>query len=178
MEYLSVNGGNRLYGTARLHGAKNSALPILTATVLIKGKTVIYNCPDLSDVENTIRILNAVGAKAERKGNTVTVDASGSISGEVPESIMSEMRSSILFLGALSSRIKSADVHFPGGCNIGLRPIDMRLRGLAELNAVLSVNKNSIRCNMRYARPAELRLKYPSVGATENLILASVFLNG
>lgn len=178
MDYLSVNGGMPLNGSIGIHGAKNAALPVLTACTLIKGEAVIHNCPELSDVSNTVKILRFLGARVKREGSTVTVNASGINRNYVPEEYMREMRSSIIFLGAICARTGCACMCLPGGCNIGLRPIDLHLKGLAELSGVISFDGEKICCDMTKAVPSKLILSFPSVGATENLILASVLLNG
>lgn len=178
MEYLSVNGGKSLGGEISVHGAKNSVLPILAACVLIKGKTVLHNCPCLSDVENTVKILKRLGAKVVREGKTLTVDTTVISDNNIPENLMREMRSSIIFLGALSARTGSACLSLPGGCEIGLRPVDIHLKGLADLSGVISFDGSNIRCNMKNAASSTVVLPFPSVGATENIILASVLLKG
>ncbi|MBR6392671.1 MAG: UDP-N-acetylglucosamine 1-carboxyvinyltransferase [Eubacterium sp.] len=178
MNYLSVKGGTPLCGETGVHGAKNSVLPLLAASVLVKGETVIHNCPRLSDVENTLKILTYIGADVKRNGNDIIINASSVNRNNVPENLMREMRSSIIFLGALSSRLKSSCLFLPGGCEIGLRPIDMHLKGLADLSGVISFDGTNICCNMKCAKASKVVLPFPSFGATENIILASVFLKG
>ena len=178
MEYLKINGGKALDGEITLHGAKNSVLPILAATVLINGESVIHNCPRLSDVENTVKILAHLGAEVRREGDTLIVNTAYINRYDVPEELMREMRSSIIFLGSLSSRMKKACLFLPGGCEIGLRPIDLHLKALKELGYNISFENSDICCNFEKRRNSEIVLSFPSVGATENVILASVMMRG
>lgn len=178
MDYFSIQGGKPLQGTVNIHGAKNSVLPILAATLLIKGECVIHNCPMLSDVVNTERILQYLGVSVSREGSTLLVNAQTVTRDDIPESLMREMRSSIIFLGALAARQGSACVYLPGGCEIGLRPVDMHLAGLEALRYDVSFDGSNICLNGERAAANKVVLPFPSVGATENLILSSVFLPG
>ncbi len=178
MDYIQINGGKRLGGIASIHGAKNSALPILTATALISGESIIHNCPQLSDVENTLSILRDLGAEVTREKNTVTVNAASVNAYAVAASYMCKMRSSILFLSALSARTGKACLSLPGGCDIGERPIDMHLRGLRELGFRITQEDDCICSDASEANGGRVTLPYPSVGATENLMMAAVLLKG
>lgn len=178
MEKLMVNGGKKLQGEITLHGAKNSVLPILCATVLVNGICVIHNCPDLSDVRVTINILRYLGAKVKREGGTVTVDTSTIFRTNILEEYMSELRSSIIFLGALASRMGEACLYLPGGCDIGLRPIDLHLKGLKTLGYCVYSKNNDVCAVKENVKGAQIVLPFPSVGATENILLASVLSNG
>ena len=133
MKYLQINGGKKLEGSIRVHGAKNGVLPLLSACVLVDGITVLHNCPRLSDVEVTVNILRYLGAKVTRNDDTLIVDASNIHRNNILEEYMKELRSSIIFLGALASRTGEACLYLPGGCEIGLRPIDLHLKGLKTL---------------------------------------------
>ena len=130
MEYFKIGGGKKLSGQISVHGAKNSALPILASTLLIKGESVIHNCPDLSDVRVTLDILKSLGCKVKREKSTVLVDASVVDNNEISEHTMRTMRSSIIFLSTLLSRQGSASIFYPGGCEIGTRPIDLHLKAI------------------------------------------------
>ena len=121
MSAYLVEGGRPLRGTARVHGAKNSVLPILAATILCRGVSVVHNCPDLSDVRASISILEHLGCKVSRTGDTITVDASELTQNDVPDALMREMRSSVIFLGAILARTGSAALSMPGGCELGPR---------------------------------------------------------
>lgn len=178
MEYLEIEGGARLGGEIYVHGAKNSVLPILAGSVLIKGESVIHNCPDISDVRATVDILRALGARVKRENSTLIINTENVSGFFIPESMMREMRSSIIFLGALASRMKEACVFLPGGCDIGLRPVDLHIKALKNLGYDISFDGRNICCRGDNARANKTVLSFPSVGATENAILASVFLKG
>lgn len=178
MELLQIKGGKPLCGDISVHGAKNSVLPILAGCVLIKGVSIIHNCPHLSDVEVTVNILKHLGATVDWQGNTITVDTTTITKNDIPETLMQEMRSSIIFLGSLSSRLGSASMFLPGGCDIGLRPIDLHLKGLTSLGYNICFDGDNINSRQNDVKSAEIVLPFPSVGATENIILASVFISG
>ena len=175
MEYYEINGGRRLAGQVVIHGAKNSVLPLLCATALADGVSVLHNCPSLSDVEASIAILRHLGCRVTREGTTVTVDASCLSRSDVPDALMREMRSSIIFLGAILARTGEADVSMPGGCELGPRPIDLHLSALRKLGAGIEQRGGRLRCTGGAAlRGAEITLTLPSVGATENIMLCAM----
>lgn len=178
MEVFKIHGGGRLTGSVKLHGAKNSALPILTASLLVKGKSVIHNCPDLSDVRETLEILKSLGCGVEYSGKTAVIDAESLTGSKIDESVMRLMRSSILFLGALVSRNRSAEMFLPGGCDIGSRPIDLHIKALTALGARITENGSSVKCTTDGIKGAKIILPFPSVGATENIIIASAVSEG
>ena len=179
MSAYIIEGGHPLDGSVRIHGAKNSVLPILAACLLAPGECVIHNCPELSDVAASLDILRHLGCRAERQGETVVVDASAPTGWEVPDALMREMRSSIVFLGAILSRCGEARLSFPGGCELGPRPIDLHLEALRKLGAEIREEHGCLLCTA----PGGLRggfvsLAFPSVGATENLLLAAARAKG
>lgn len=175
MEKLIISGGNRLDGKVDLQGAKNSALPILSACVAVDGISVIHNCPDLTDVTAALKILEYIGCKIKREGHTVTVDSRSANRFDIPESLMREMRSSIVFLGALLARFGAACVSSPGGCEIGLRPIDLHLSALRSMNVRISERRGLLECFADGGmKGCGVTLAFPSVGATENIMLASL----
>lgn len=178
MEKLIINGANRLGGEISVHGAKNSVLPILAATLLIKGECIIHNVPKLADVDASIKILEYLGVKVKKESNTVAVDASLITKNHIPEEMMREMRSSIIFLGSLLSRVKEASLCYPGGCDIGVRPIDLHISSLKKLGAVITENGNCISCKASGFHGSKIILTFPSVGATENIIISSVLAKG
>lgn len=179
MSKLIVEGGRRLCGEVKLQGAKNSVLPILAATLLIKGVSVIHNCPNLSDVEVAIKILVFLGCKCDRENDTVIVDATNVVCDRIPDELMREMRSSVMFLGAILSRCKSAVISSPGGCELGPRPIDLHLKALSDLGYEIDDKNGYIICSKQNkSSSGSVNLSFPSVGATENSILASVLSNG
>ena len=130
-----ITGGHPLEGIAPVHGAKNSALPILAATLLAKGESVIHNCPDLTDVQTALDILTCLGCRVRREGDTVMVDTSCAQGTRIPDHLMSRMRASVLFLGALLAREGCAEAGWPGGCALGARPIDLHLAAFQTLGA-------------------------------------------
>lgn len=178
MNRLSIEGGIPLEGSVRVHGAKNAVLPILAATILNRGINVIHDCPDLKDVRTTMKILNFLGAKAWREGGTVTVDTRGRLTDHIPDELMREMRSSIFFMGAILSRCGSARISAPGGCELGPRPIDLHEKALRELGAEIEESHGYINCRAKRLAGANLHLSFPSVGATENAMLAAVTAEG
>ncbi len=178
MNSLVVRGGNKIEGEIEVRGAKNAVLPILAATVLNGGKNIIYNCPDLRDVKITIEVLKNFGCKVERRGKTLFVD-SGNMNGcTIPDTLMRQMRSSIIFLGAIISRCKEAVVSMPGGCEIGNRPIDLHLKALRQLGVEITESHGYINCNADKLKGDNIHLDFPSVGATENIMLAACMAEG
>ena len=175
---LIVEGGVPLLGEIRVQGAKNAVLPILAATVMAGEKCVLHNCPRLRDVEKTDLVLKRLGCSVERYGNTVIVDPDGFCSCEICDDLMREMRSSIIFLGAIISRCGEARVSMPGGCPIGLRPIDLHLKALKELGVNIREEHGYIICTANKLVGADIHLDFPSVGATENIMLAAVCAEG
>ncbi len=178
MSKYIINGGRKLRGTVRVQGAKNAVLPLFAAALLTDERVVIHNCPDLIDVSNMARILNSLGAETERRGDTVTIDTGYMRSYEIPSRLAGELRSSIFTLGALLGRAKKAKVAYPGGCDIGLRPIDIHLKALCEMNVRIADRYGYILCDATDMRPADVTLDYPSVGATENVMLLAVTADG
>ena len=174
MNCYQIEGGRPLGGRLAVQGAKNSVLPILAAALLAPGRSVIHNCPDLSDVTATLDILSLLGCRVDREGDTVTVDASILSRGDIPERLMREMRSSVIFLGALLARLGTAELFYPGGCELGPRPIDLHLSALRTLGAEIREEQGCLCCRGgRGLRGRELCLSMPSVGATENAMLAA-----
>lgn len=179
MSAFVINGGRRLSGSLHIQGSKNSALPILAATFLVRGKCTIHNCPRLSDTECTIRILKSLGCKVCRDGNSVTVDSRDASGFEISEELMREMRSSVVFLGAIIGRMGRAIVSAPGGCEIGLRPIDLHLYAVRKLGVVVEEGYGRICCNVKdKLKGNKITFSFPSVGATENAILLAVRAKG
>ncbi len=178
MDSIIINGGRHLEGEIDVQGSKNSALPILAATVLIDGVSVIHNCPLLSDVDAAIKILTHLGCVVKREKNTVTVDSKNISCYNIPDSLMREMRSSIVFLGSVLGRMGQAELSSPGGCDIGLRPIDLHLSSLEALGAEIDERHGYITCRMNRTKGNVISLSFPSVGATENIILASALSKG
>ncbi len=178
MKKYIINGGKKLGGCLRIHGAKNAVLPIMAAAVLSGDECRIYDCPDLSDVRHTINILKTLGCRAELSGDVLTIDASTIENWEIPEDLMREMRSSIIFLGALAGKMGRARLCAPGGCELGNRPIDLHLKALRELGMIIREENGFIEADSSRLHAGDIHLSFPSVGATENIILATVRLNG
>ncbi len=179
MERLIVKGGERLRGEIDVHGAKNSSLPILAATLLCGGETVLHNCPKLSDVDAAIKILLYLGCDVKRYEDTVIINSDSINSSEIPESLMHEMRSSIVFLGAIISRMNKAKLSFPGGCELGPRPIDLHISSLKKLGVTINEEYGTLDCEAKSGLVGtKINLSFPSVGATENIMLASVMAKG
>ena len=179
MENLIISGGIRLDGKTRLQGSKNSSLPILAACAAVNGISVIHNCPRITDVDIAVAILERLGCRVSREGGTVTVDSGDINCSAIPEELMSEMRSSIIFLGALLARFGRGSATLPGGCEIGLRPIDMHIAAFRSMGVVIEESGGSMECTAPNGlAPCRISLSFPSVGATENIMLASLAAKG
>lgn len=178
MSCYIINGGNRLEGTIKISGSKNSSLPILAATILNAGKTVLYNVPKIQDTQMMYKILENLGAKIERKNNKIKIDTSKINKYEIPEELMHKMRSSVIIAGSLIGRYHKATFSYPGGCDIGARPIDLHLKSFERLGVNISKNYGNIECTAEKIAGEKIDLDFPSVGATENAILASVLGEG
>lgn len=179
MENLIISGGIRLEGKTRLQGSKNSSLPILAACAAVNGISVIHNCPRITDVDIAVAILERLGCRVSREGGTVTVDSGDINCSAIPEELMSEMRSSIIFLGALLARFGRGSATLPGGCEIGLRPIDMHIAAFRSMGVVIEGSGGSMECTAPNGlAPCRISLSFPSVGATENIMLASLAAKG
>ncbi len=179
MKRFIINGGNRIYGETKIQGSKNSVLPILAATVLIRGETVIENCPDISDVDATVKILKYLGCTVKREGHTITVDSTNADKYDIPDELMREMRSSVVFLGAIIGRMGKASLSTPGGCEIGLRPIDLHLDAIQKFG--VNIREEFAKIDFETVNKLEgtrIALSFPSVGATENIILTACTAKG
>ena len=178
MSQLLVRGGQPLHGEVTIQGAKNSVLPILAATVLTGDRVVLRGCPRLRDVDASIRILQSLGCRAQWEGDALTVDTAALNRCEISDILMREMRSSAIFLGAVLARLGRADISYPGGCELGPRPIDLHLSGLRDLGADIREEGGILHCTASRLAGRELMLSLPSVGATENLMLAACGAEG
>ena len=177
MSQLLARGGNRLEGEVTIQSAKNSVLPVLAATILTGGTVELRRCPHLRDVEASIRILQALGCRAEWQGDTLTVDTAGMSGCGIPDALMREMRSSVIFLGTILGRMGRAELCAPGGCELGPRPIDLHLGAIRGLGGRITEDGGGLRAEGAL-RGADLVLSLPSVGATENAMLAAVCAAG
>ncbi len=173
MELWHIRGGRRLEGSCVVQGSKNASLPILAASILCPLRCELLNVPQLRDVDAALRILRHLGCRAEQHGNSVYIDSTGLSCCSIPHELMEEMRSSVIFMGALIARCGEARLSLPGGCQLGRRPIDLHLAALRQLGANIEENNGEIHCRPSTLRGAEIALPFPSVGATENAILAA-----
>lgn len=175
---ISVRGGKQLEGEIQVQGAKNSALPILAAAVLCKSQVTLYNCPRLTDCNAAMRILTVLGCGCKREGNAVTINPSVITAAEIPAGLMREMRSSVIFSGALLGREKQCRLSFPGGCEIGARPIDFHIAAFKKMGVTVRDEHGYLICRAEKLHGAKITLPLPSVGATENIMLAAVLAEG
>ncbi len=173
-----LKGGRKLSGEVTVSGAKNSVLPILAASVVTKGENTFFGCPEISDVDSMVRILDALGCRTLRDGNVLSVDGSYLSECRIPDRLMKEMRSSVFLAGSLLARCGEAVITSPGGCDIGARPIDLHLGGLMKMGVEVFRRDNIIELKAKKLRGADIRLDYPSVGATENVMLAALAAEG
>src|ERR671914_1203437 len=179
MERFFVEGGSRLHGEVEVSGAKNAALKLIAAALLAPGRSVLHNVPRIKDVETMLAVLDGLGASSEFSGNTLSIDASGVDSYTAPYDLVRQMRASIVVLGPLVARFGEAEVSAPGGCNLGLRKFNFHLDGLRALGAEVGLDHGFIEATApRGLRGAEINFEYPSVTATENVMMAAVLAEG
>lgn len=180
MSKMVIEGSRRIKGEINLQGCKNSVLPILAASILCGEECVIHNCPRLSDVETTLKILKYLGCRVYYDGECAIVDSKQMDRYDVPDYLMREMRSSIIFLGALASRCGRAKMGLPGGCELGPRPVDLHIDALKQLGLIIDESHGNLECEVDKGglKGCSIVLSFPSVGATENILLASVKAKG
>jgi hypothetical protein len=178
MSELVIEGGNRLNGELEIQGAKNGVLPVLAATLLCADTCRIEHCPRLRDVDAAIAILRHLGCRTHWEENDLVVDTGPMDGFEIPDALMREMRSSVIFLGAILARTGEAVLSYPGGCELGPRPIDIHLSALRALGAQIEERGGLLRCQAQKLTACEIVLPLPSVGATENAILAACGAKG
>lgn len=173
-----IEGGHPVQGELQVSGSKNGVLPILAATVLIGGETILHNCPLISDFFLTLQLLKSLGCKVEQKGKSVIIDSSGITKNCVEDGIVKKMRSSIIFMGALTGRFHETKIGYPGGCEIGVRPIDLHLKAFRKMGVSIRDEKGFITCQADKLVGRKINLDFPSVGATENIMLLAVLAKG
>lgn len=179
MEKIYVTGGTGpLRGTVKVSGAKNAALPILAASLLCQGKTTIDDIPQLEDVNVMIKVLESLGAKVRRENNTFTIDSSNLTSTSAPYELIRKMRASFLVIGPLLARLGEAKISLPGGCAIGTRPIDLHLKGFQALGAEIITGHGYIEAKIKNLVGNRIYLDFPSVGATENIMMLATYAKG
>ena len=178
MDKYVIDGGRRLFGSVAMQSAKNSVLPLLAASILTEKRVTIREAPNISDVACMAQILRELGADVKFSGGCVTIDSADAYCHEIPSSLTRELRSSVFMLGSLLSRFGRALIAYPGGCDIGLRPIDLHLTALKRLGVTISERDGFIFCECAKLKGAEILLDFPSVGATENILLAAVKAEG
>ncbi|EIA21467.1 UDP-N-acetylglucosamine 1-carboxyvinyltransferase [Listeria fleischmannii subsp. coloradonensis] len=179
MEKMIVRGGKRLTGSVKVEGAKNAVLPVIAATLLAsKGKSVLKNVPSLSDVYTINEVLKYLQADVSFEGDVVTVDATGEITSDAPFEYVRKMRASIVVMGPLLARVHSARVALPGGCAIGSRPVDLHLKGFEAMGATVKIENGYIEATADRLKGAKVYLDFPSVGATQNIMMAATLAEG
>ena len=178
MRYIQIKGGTSLHGEVAIQGSKNAALPIMAACLLVRGVTVLKNCPAISDVFCMCSLLQSVGAKTEWDRDALRIDASHITSCRLPEELVTKMRSSVILAGAMLGRCGEVCLHTPGGCVIGDRPIDWHVRALEQMGAVFEEEGRLMTARAQGLRGGRIVLPFPSVGATENVILAAALAKG
>ena len=178
MDKYVINGGGRLCGSVALQSAKNSVLPLFAASILTDKRVIIRDAPNISDVTCMAQILRELGAEVGFSDGNVTIDSANASCHEISSALTKELRSSVFMLGSLLTRFGRALIAYPGGCDIGLRPIDLHLNALKRLGVTISERDGFIFCECARLRGAEILLDFPSVGATENILLAAVKAEG
>ena len=178
MDAISICGGNTLCGEVRIQGSKNGTLPLLAASVLVKGKTVLENCPRITDVDHMIKLLEYAGCKITINNRSIEIDASHILRTDFPKEHTGVMRSSIMHLGAMLGRTGEVKTSYPGGCVIGERPIDMHMDALSQMGVKFADSDCEVSAYVKNLHGGKVKLSFPSVGATENVILTAILAEG
>lgn len=178
MDIWHIRGGKQLSGACFVQGSKNATLPIIAASIISPACSELFNVPQLRDVDAALRILRHLGCTAEQRRNEVFIDSTYLSSSAIPHELMEEMRSSVIFMGALIARCGEARLSLPGGCQLGKRPIDLHLSALRAMGAEIEEEGSEIVCRAHNLVGAEITLPFPSVGATENIMLAACSARG
>lgn len=178
MDKFIIEGGRKLYGSVKTQSAKNSVLPLFAASILTDKRVVIREAPAISDVACMAQILRELGAEVYFRGDDAVIDSANACCHEISSALTKELRSSVFMLGSLLTRFRRAVIAYPGGCDIGLRPIDLHLNALKRLGVNIRERDGFIHCSCDKLRGADILLDFPSVGATENILLAAVMAEG
>ena len=178
MDRLLIRGGKKLQGTVRASGSKNAALPILVATLLTDEPCVLHRVPDLRDVRTTLKILEYLGKKVTYENGTVIISADGQLKNSLPYELVKQMRASFWVAGPLLARFLEAEIPLPGGCAIGVRPVDIHLKGFEKLGATCEMNAGNVILRAQELVPSKIVLRFPSVGATQNLLMCACLIEG
>ena len=178
MKKFVIEGGRRLEGTTYVSGSKNASLPIIAATLLNKGINKLYNVPNIHDTKMMFKILEGLGCKIKKTNGKIIIDSRNITNYEIPDNLMSQMRSSVIIAGALLSRSKKVTFTYPGGCDIGSRPIDLHIKSFEKLGVNVKEEFGELVCMADEIVGTDINLDFPSVGATENIMLASVLAKG
>lgn len=178
MDRFLIEGGKKLQGTVHISGSKNAALPILVATLLTDEPCVIHRVPNLRDVRTTLKILEYLGKKITYQNNTVTIEPNGKLKNDLPYELVKQMRASFWVAGPLLARFKQAEIPLPGGCAIGVRPVDIHLKGFEKLGATCEIKAGNVLIKADKLNAAKIVLRFPSVGATQNLLMCACLIAG
>ena len=178
MSSYIIEGGKRLEGEVTVSGSKNASLPIIAATILNKGVTKLYNIPNIHDTQITLEILKYLGCKIKKNRGKIEINSKNILRKDIPEHLMNQMRSTVILAGAIIGRFGEAKFSYPGGCDIGSRPIDLHLSAFEKLGINIIEDSGFITCKCDKIVGANINLDFPSVGATENIILASIYAEG
>lgn len=178
MKKFVIEGGRSLEGTTYVSGSKNASLPIIAATLLNKGINKLYNVPNIHDTKMMFKILEGLGCKIKKTNGKIVIDSRNITNYEIPDNLMSQMRSSVIIAGALLSRSRKVTFTYPGGCDIGSRPIDLHIKSFEKLGVNVKEEFGELVCMADEIVGTDINLDFPSVGATENIMLASVLAKG
>ena len=178
MKSYIIEGGKRLHGEVNISGSKNASLPIIAATILNSDTTKLYNVPKIQDTKITLEILKILGCKIKRSSGKIEINSRHIAKTEIPENLMRQMRSTVILAGAILGRFKEVTFSYPGGCEIGSRPIDLHLAAFRKMGIQVEEISGFIRCSCDKIMAADINLDFPSVGATENIILAATLAEG
>jgi len=178
MKSYIIEGGKKLEGTVKISGSKNASLPILAATILSEKTNKLYNVPQIKDTKTTLEILKLLGCKIKQNSGKIEINSKNITKTEIPENLMREMRSTVIMAGALLGRFKEVTFSYPGGCDIGSRPIDLHINAFKKIGVEITEEAGFIKCKANKIIGTNIDLDFPSVGATENIILATVLSTG